>query len=58
MIEKTEFLANKINEFIEKYGEVPPHWIFKPDSHPYSIFGDKEVVTNLVTVFIFGLKKT
>ena len=37
MIEKTEFLANKINEFIEKYGEVPPHWIYKPDSHPYSI---------------------
>lgn len=27
MIEKTEFLANKINEFIEKYGEVPPYWI-------------------------------
>lgn len=37
MIEKTEYLAKKINELIEKYGEVPPHWIFRPDSHPYSI---------------------
>jgi choline dehydrogenase-like flavoprotein len=36
MTENTEFLKNKINEFILKYEEMPPHWIYRPDSHPYS----------------------
>jgi hypothetical protein len=38
MIEKTEFLKNRINELTLEYGEVPPFWIYKPNSHPYSFF--------------------
>ncbi|MCZ8215064.1 MAG: hypothetical protein O9262_02445 [Cyclobacteriaceae bacterium] len=38
MRKKTDFVINKINELTIKYGEVPPYWVYKPNSHPYSIF--------------------
>lgn len=34
-----------IKKYIEKYGEVPPPWIFAPEFHPYSMgwrMGDGE----------------
>ena len=36
-MEKSPLLLAETNNYISKYGDVPPHWIFKPDSHPYSI---------------------
>lgn len=31
------FIENEIKKYISQYGEVPPLWTFRPESHPYSI---------------------
>lgn len=35
--EKSDFYANELKRNIDKYGDVPPPWIFRPNSHPFSI---------------------
>jgi len=35
--EKSEFYVNQLKKNIDKYGHVPPPWIFRPNSHPFSI---------------------
>ncbi|MEY5047740.1 MAG: hypothetical protein RLZZ175_1099 [Bacteroidota bacterium] len=54
MKETSEFLKHKINELILKYGEVPPFWIYKPNSHPYSFLwrqGSGEVFTDCFIIW-------
>lgn len=36
-MKEESFIKTEINKYVSIYGEVPPHWIFRPDSHPYSI---------------------
>lgn len=36
-MKEESFIKNEIDKYVSLYGEVPPHWIFRPDSHPYSI---------------------
>lgn len=36
-MEEESFIRKEIKKFISEKGEVPPHWIYLPDSHPYSI---------------------
>jgi hypothetical protein len=33
----TEWYQAELKKYIEKYGDVPPPWVFSPNSHPYSI---------------------
>ena len=54
MIEKTEFLKNEINNLVLKYGEVPPAWIYKANSHPYNIYwrtGSGDVFTDCFAIW-------
>lgn len=32
-----EWYIKDSKEFIQKYGDVPPPWIYAPNAHPYSI---------------------
>lgn len=32
-----EWYIKDSKEFIQKYGDVPPPWIYAPNTHPYSI---------------------
>ena len=32
-----EWYLREQKKYLSKYGEIPPHWIIFPDSHPYSI---------------------
>ena len=39
------YVKKEIDRYLSELGEVPPHWVFRPDSHPYSIgwrMGDGE----------------
>ena len=33
---ESEFIENEVKKNIDKYGDVPPPWSFRPQSHPYS----------------------
>ena len=35
--EESEWIENQVKENIAKYGDVPPPWVFRPNSHPWSI---------------------
>ena len=35
--EGSDFIGNEVKKYVAKYGDVPPPWIFRPNSHPYSI---------------------
>lgn len=32
-----EWYLKEKAKFLSKYGEIPPHWVIFPNSHPYSI---------------------
>jgi hypothetical protein len=32
-----EWYLKQKNQYIFEYGEIPPHWIIFPDTHPYSM---------------------
>lgn len=35
--ETSELYAKELKKIIDKFGDVPPPWIYSPTSHPYSI---------------------
>ncbi|WBX78070.1 hypothetical protein PG911_07390 [Tenacibaculum ovolyticum] len=36
-MDESLFIKNETKKYTSQYGEVPPKWIFRPESHPYSI---------------------
>ena len=36
-MEEGSWISDEIKKYVSEYGEVPPHWVFRPNSHPYSI---------------------
>lgn len=34
---KQEWYIKEVEHYMAKYGEIPPHWVIFPDTHPYSI---------------------
>ena len=35
--EEYKSIKSQVKKSIEKHGDVPPPWVFRPNSHPYSI---------------------
>ncbi|GAA0196374.1 hypothetical protein GCM10009122_60960 [Fulvivirga kasyanovii] len=35
--ENSDYYQKELNKYLDKYGDVPPPWVYAPDSHPYSI---------------------
>lgn len=35
--EKSDFYKAELRKYLDKYNDVPPPWIYAPNSHPYSI---------------------
>lgn len=34
---ESSFIEKETQKYINQFGEVPPHWVLWPKSHPYSI---------------------
>lgn len=32
-----EWYKKEVEKYVSEYGEIPPHWVIFPNSHPYSI---------------------
>ncbi|EZH75237.1 hypothetical protein ATO12_00230 [Aquimarina atlantica] len=46
-----EWYLKEKEKYISEYGEIPPHWIVFPDSHPYSIMWRMGAGETFVMVF-------
>ncbi len=56
-----EWYKTELNKYMEKYGEIPPPWIYEPHSHPYSMewrMGDGETFMMLFHEWFPEIYKT